>query len=57
MSGVTGDPHDEPAALLRRVYAEIAGPHPDWDDFDRAMIAERRLVLSVVPARAYGRVG
>lgn len=57
VSGITNHPDDEPAAKLRKVYETIAGPHPDWDDFDRAMISERRLVLSVLPTRAYGRVG
>lgn len=56
VSGITNDPDDERAALLRRVYETIAGPHPDWDDFNRAMIEERRLVLSILPARAYGRL-
>lgn len=56
VSGITNDPDDEPAALLRKVYETIAGPHPDWDDFNRVMIEERRLVLSVLPTRAYGQV-
>lgn len=56
VSGITNDPDDEPAALLRKVYETIAGPHSDWDDFNRAMIEERRLVLSVLPTRAYGQI-
>lgn len=56
VSGITNDPGDEPAALLRKVYETIAGPHPDWDDFNRVMIEERRLVLSVLPTRAYGQI-
>lgn len=56
LSEVTTDPDDEAAELLRRVYETIAGTHPDWDDFNRAMIADRRLVLSVVPRRAYGQL-
>lgn len=56
LTEVTTDPDDEPAAFLRRVYQAVAGPHPDWDDFNRAMIADRRLVLSVVPDRAYGQL-
>lgn len=57
LSDITTHPDDEAAAGLRRVYETIAGPHPDWDEFDRAMISERRLVLSILPARAYGQIG
>lgn len=56
VSGITNDPDDEPAARLRRVYETIAGPHPDWDEFNRVMIDERRLVLSIQPTRAYGQM-
>lgn len=54
LSEITTRPDDEPAALLRQVYEAIAGPHPDWDDFDRAMIEDRRLVVSMDVERAYG---
>jgi PPOX class probable F420-dependent enzyme len=56
LSDVTLAPDDDAARLLRRVYETIAGPHPDWDEFNEAMISERRLVLSVFPARAYGQI-
>ncbi|HEX2153312.1 MAG TPA: PPOX class F420-dependent oxidoreductase [Acidimicrobiia bacterium] len=56
LTSVTVDPDDDAAVMLRRVYESISGPHPDWDEFNQAMIADRRLVLSVVPARAYGQV-
>ena len=35
-------------------YRLIAGEHPDWDDFRRTMVADRRLVLRLPPTRAYG---
>lgn len=57
LSPTTTDPADETAALLRRVYETVAGPHPDWDEFDRAMISDRRLVVSVEAERAYGQAG
>lgn len=56
LSEVTTDPGDEAAALLRRVYETIAGPHPDWAEFDRAMIDDRRRVLSLPVTRAYGQI-
>ncbi len=39
---------------LREVYRRIAGEHSDWDDYDRAMIEERRAVVIVVPEHVYG---
>ena len=47
-------PDDEGAVLLRKVYETIAGPHPDWDEFDQVMIEDRRRVISLHPERAYG---
>lgn len=37
----------EAAAELRRIYKTIAGDHPDWAEFDQAMIDEGRVVLRV----------
>jgi PPOX class probable F420-dependent enzyme len=33
-------------------YRAIAGEHPDWDDYRRAMIAERRVLLRITPTGA-----
>jgi uncharacterized protein len=42
------------AAELRHVYERIAGkPHPDWEEFDRAMIDERRVILAITVERMY----
>src|SRR4051812_36350501 len=30
----------------------ISGEHPDWDDYRRAMTAERRVLLRIAPAHA-----
>lgn len=57
LSPVTIHPDDDTAALLRRVYEAIKGPHPDWDEFNQAMIDQRRLVVSVAAESAYGRIG
>ncbi|CAA9577151.1 MAG: Pyridoxine 5'-phosphate oxidase, Rv1155 [uncultured Thermomicrobiales bacterium] len=41
-------------AELRRVYEAVTGaPHPDWDDFDAAMIRDRRCVLRFPVERLY----
>jgi len=39
---------------LRRLYQEITGgPHPDWEDYDTAMVRDRRLILAIHPERFY----
>ena len=49
---------DQPEALdlLDRVYRAIAGEHPDWADYRRAMIEDRRVVISITPERASGQL-
>jgi PPOX class probable F420-dependent enzyme len=37
----------EAGPRLRKVYEAISGPHPDWAEFDQAMIDQDRVVLSV----------
>ena len=40
---------------LRDIYRAASGSeHPDWDDYDRAMIADRRAAVVVVPEHIYG---
>jgi uncharacterized protein len=39
---------------LRRVYERIAGkPHPSWQEFDEAMVRERRVILAITISRMY----
>jgi PPOX class probable F420-dependent enzyme len=44
---------DELVAVYRAVRGE---EHPAWDDFRRAMVADRRLVVRLHPERAYGQL-
>lgn len=39
---------------LVEMYQELAGEHPNWDEFRQAMVADRRLVLRLRPVHAYG---
>ena len=39
---------------FREVYRSISGEHPDWDEYDRAMVEDKRAVVVVVPERIYG---
>lgn len=54
---VTTDPHDAAADDLVAYYEAVAGqPHPDWDEYRAAMVAEKRLVLRLRPTRAVGQI-
>ena len=48
---------DDVLERLRIYYRAARGEHPDWDDYDRAMIEERRLIIEIRPTRAYGSGG
>lgn len=54
LSPVAEDPHDEVVEQLVSYYRNLSGEHPDWDDYRRAQVAERRLVLTVKVDRTYG---
>ena len=54
LTPVATDPGDATVEELIEVYRAIAGEHPDWDDFRRAMVADRRLVLRLRVDRIYG---
>jgi PPOX class probable F420-dependent enzyme len=54
VSPVAADPDDATVDELVDYYRAVSGEHPDWDDFRRAMVADRRLVLRLHPERAYG---
>jgi PPOX class probable F420-dependent enzyme len=54
LTPVAADPADAIVEELIEQYRAMAGEHPDWDDFRRAMVADGRLVLRVHPERAYG---
>ena len=53
-SEVAADPYDEAVDELVEYYRTISGEHSDWDDYRRAMVADRRVVLRLSPTRAYG---
>ena len=51
------DPADDTVEELIRLYREIRGEHPDWDDYRQAMVADRRTVVRLSPTHAYGWLG
>ena len=54
LSEVTADPHDATADALVEYYRLGSGEHPDWEEYRAAMVADKRLVLTLHPERAYG---
>jgi PPOX class probable F420-dependent enzyme len=54
LSPVAADPKDATVEALIRYYEAASGAHPDWDEYAAAMIADKRLALTLRPERAYG---
>ena len=54
LSAVAADPDDAATDELVALYRQLSGEHPDWDDYRRTMVADRRVVVRVRPSRAYG---
>ena len=46
---------EEMRLFLRKVYmACSATPHPDWEEYDQAMIDQEAVIVLVEPERVYG---
>jgi PPOX class probable F420-dependent enzyme len=55
LSAIATDPHDAASDELVALYPAVAGKdHPDWEEYRRAMVEDRRVVLRLRPQRAYG---
>jgi PPOX class probable F420-dependent enzyme len=54
LSPVAQDPYDATVEELVRLYRDVLGEHPDWDDYRAAMIRDRRVVLRLRVERTYG---
>lgn len=57
LTPVAADPHDATVDALVGYYRSVMGEHGDWDDYRRAMVADRRLLLLLTPTHAYGMLG
>jgi PPOX class probable F420-dependent enzyme len=53
-SEVAAAPDDATVEELVELYRTLSGEHSDWDDYRRAMVADRRVVVRLKPTRAYG---
>ncbi len=47
-------PHDDTVESLIALYRNVAGEHPDWDDYRRAMVDDRRVLLTMPISHVYG---
>ncbi len=57
LSPVTTSPEDTTADELAAYYETVTGgPHPDWEEYRAAMIAEKRLIARLRPTRAVGQL-
>ena len=39
--------------LLREIYTAAGGRHPDFDEYDRAMVADRRAAVLITPTHIH----
>jgi PPOX class probable F420-dependent enzyme len=51
---VASEPDDATADALVEYYRAVVGEHPDWDEYRAAMVADRRCLVRITPAHAYG---
>jgi PPOX class probable F420-dependent enzyme len=54
LSAVAARPDDTAADELVDLYRSLMGEHDDWDAYRAAMVTDRRAVIRLTPARAYG---
>ena len=51
-------PAEELRVAFRDVFRAASGKeHPNWDEYDRVMVEDRRVIVIVTPEHAYGTVG
>lgn len=57
LSAVAAETHDDDTVSeLIDVYRDILGEHPDWDEYARALVSDRRLVIRLYADHVYGQV-
>ncbi|MBX7455316.1 PPOX class F420-dependent oxidoreductase [Mycolicibacterium sp. 3033] len=54
LSPPAAEPGDDTVAGLVQLYRELAGEHPDWDDYRRAMVDDRRVLMTLPISHVYG---
>ncbi|MEU1119672.1 MULTISPECIES: PPOX class F420-dependent oxidoreductase [unclassified Streptomyces] len=54
LTGPGTDPHGPEVEALVTYYRTAAGEHPDWDEYRAAMVADRRVLMTMTVDRVYG---
>src|SRR6056297_3757337 len=54
MMPVAQSPDDATVDALVEYYRTLAGEHDDWDEYRRAMVTDKRLLLELRPTHASG---
>lgn len=53
---VATSPGDDSVEELISIFRAVGGEHPDWDEYRRAMVADKRIPLHLHIDRVYGLV-
>lgn len=57
LTAPAADASDATSDALVDYYEKVAGaPHPDWDEYRAAMVAEQRLIVSLRPSSVVGQI-
>lgn len=54
LSATAAAPDDDTVEALVALYRNVAGEHPDWDEYRRAMVTDRRVLLALQITHLYG---
>ena len=54
LTGPGTDPRGPEVEALVAYYRLAAGEHPDWDEYRRAMVSERRVLMTMTVEHVYG---
>lgn len=55
LTGPGGDPDGPEVQALVDYYRHAAGEHPDWAEYRRVMVADRRVLMAMDVERVYGQ--
>lgn len=54
LQGPSTDPHGPEIDALVEYYRRGTGEHPDWEDYRRAMVDDRRVLMTMTVDHVYG---
>ncbi|MFJ2112026.1 MULTISPECIES: PPOX class F420-dependent oxidoreductase [unclassified Streptomyces] len=54
LTGPGTDPDGPEVQALVDYYRDVAGEHPDWDEYRSTMVSDRRVLLTMTVDKVYG---